>query len=247
MLKVIIIDDEPKARRVLTALLEQNCPSVHIIDLAEDVPMAVKLINKHQPDLVFLDIEMPGYTGFQLLDFFEKIDFHIIFTTAYRDYALQAFQVSAIDYLLKPIEIEPLKKAVEKVEHQLQATDQQRRLEVLKANLNPNGCVKKIALPVADGFVFVEPEDIIYLKADGSYTNIFLADGRNLLVTKKIKAFIAILNHPCFFKSHRSYLINLNRVKQYIRNDGGYILMSNGDRVSLSRDRKEDFINSVST
>ncbi len=247
MLKAIIIDDEPKARRVLCALIEQNCSNVQILATAEDVPEAVKQINKYKPDLIFLDIEMPGFTGFQLLDFFENVDFQIIFTTAYSEYALQAFQVSAVDYLLKPIEITDLKLAIEKVEKQQKVVDQNMHLEALKANLNPNGNLKKVALPVADGFVFVEPEDVIYLQADGSYTHILLADGQKLLVTKKIKTFDQILNHPCFFKTHRSYLVNLNRIQQYVRQDGGYIIMSNGDRVSLARDRKDEFLTTISS
>ncbi len=246
MLKTIIVDDEPKARRIMCALLEKHCPEVEILGTADDVPEAVKLINKTKPDLVFLDIEMPGFTGFQLMDFFEQVDFQIIFTTAYSEYALQAFQVSAIDYLLKPIEVSALKEAVQKAIKQQEATSQDQRLEALAANLNPSGAIKKIALPVADGFMFVEPEDVLYLQADGSYTNIHLVDGQQFLVTKKIKEFVRILNHPCFFKTHRSFLINLNQIKQYVRTDGGYIIMANGDQVTLARDRKDEFLGAIS-
>jgi two-component system LytT family response regulator len=247
MLRTIIVDDEPKARRIMCTLVEQHCEDIQVLGTTDDVPSAVKMINKLQPDLVFLDIEMPGYTGFQLLDFFEEVNFQIIFTTAYSEYAIQAFQVSAIDYLLKPIEITPLRNAVKKAMDQQMVLDQNGKIEALKANLNPNGTIKKVALPVADGLILVEPEDILYLKADGSYTNILLADGQRLLVTKKIKEFDRILKHPCFFKSHRSFLINLNRIKQYIRHDGGYIVMSNGDQVSLARDRKDEFLTTIST
>lgn len=247
MLKTIIVDDEPKARRIMCALIEQHCPDLEILGTADDVPSAVKLINKTKPDLVFLDIEMPGFTGFQLMDFFETVDFQIIFTTAYSEYALQAFQVSAIDYLLKPIEVSALKDSVEKALKQQESLNQDQRLEALAANLNPNGAIKKIALPVADGFMFVEPEDVLYLKADGSYTNIYLVDGQKFLVTKKIKEFVRILNHPCFFKTHRSYLINLNQIKQYVKNDGGYIVMGNGDQVTLARDRKDEFLGAISS
>lgn len=246
MLKTIIVDDEPKARRIMCALLEKHCDEVEILGTADDVPEAVKLINKTKPDLVFLDIEMPGFTGFQLMDFFETVDFQIIFTTAYSEYALQAFQVSAIDYLLKPIEVSALNEAVQKAIKQQEAIGQDQRLEALAANLNPSGAIKKIALPVADGFMFVEPEDVLYLQADGSYTNIHLVDGQQFLVTKKIKEFVRILNHPCFFKTHRSYLINLNQIKQYVRTDGGYIIMANGDQVTLARDRKDEFLGAIS-
>lgn len=246
MLKALIIDDEAKARRILLELLKEYCPQIEIVGEADDVPNAVKAIHKHQPNLVFLDIEMPGYTGFQLLDFFDSVNFEIIFTTAYREYAIQAFQVSAIDYLLKPIQIELLIKAIEKVESQLNAPQINERIDTLKSNLSQEH-ITRIALPVAEGLLFVEVEEIVYLNAEGAYTQIFLDGGKKVLVSKKIKSFEKVLDHPSFFRTHRSYLINLNRVKQYVKQDGGYIVMDNNDSVNLARERKEDFLKAYST
>ncbi|MEM7659234.1 MAG: LytTR family DNA-binding domain-containing protein [Bacteroidota bacterium] len=244
-MKAIIIDDEPRARAVLRTLLEENCPEVEILAEAEDVPEAVKAINKHHPDIIFLDIEMPGYSGFELMDFFSEINFQIIFTTAYSEYAVQAFQVSAIDYLLKPIQIDQLLHAVQKAKEKLNHSQTLEKLEALKSNLNSDGQIKKIALPVANGLLFVETEDIIYLKAEGSYTQIHLVQGPKLLVSRKLKEFEKLLSNPSFFKSHRSYLINLNHVKQYVRQDGGYIVMKNDDVVSIAKDRKDALLEAI--
>lgn len=241
MLKAIIIDDEARARRILEALLEEYCPEVEVLDSVGDVPEAVKSINKHEPNLVFLDIEMPGYNGFQLLEFFGEVNFEIIFVTAYSEYALNAFQVSALDYLLKPIQINLLVKAVEKASQKLENPQFNERVETLKENLKQE-FISRVALPIQEGLIFVDVDDIIYLKADGSYTNIFLNDGKTILVSKKLKTFEEVLNHPQFFRPHRSYLINLNHVSQYIRQDGGYIIMDNEGTVDISKDKKNDFL-----
>ncbi len=245
--KAIIVDDEAKARRILEVLINENCPEVDIVDIAEDVPTAVKSINKHKPNLVFLDIEMPNYTGFQLFDFFEKPDFEVIFTTAYSDYAVKAFEVSAIGYLLKPIEIEQLVQVVNKYKNlKNKELSLQKRLEVLKINIgNEDQGVQKIALPVSDGLLFVAVEELLYLKADGSYTEIYMVGANKILVSKNLKEFEGLLSNSLFFKAHRSYIINLSRVKQWVRGDGGYLIMENGDEVSLSKERREDFIKSI--
>ncbi len=241
MLRIIIIDDEAKARRILEGILKEYCTNIEIVATAGDVPSAVKEIQAHQPDLIFLDIEMPKYTGFQLFDFIKDVNFDIIFTTAYSEYALQAFQVSAIDYLLKPIQIDLLVKAVEKVQKQHNPIQMKEKVEALKSNVEQE-FVQRIALPVSEGLIFVEIKNIVYLHADGSYTNIILNDGKKILISKNIKSFEDILKNPVFFRTHRSYLINLNHVRQYIRQDGGYIVMDNGDSVDISKERKDDFI-----
>lgn len=239
MLRAIIIDDEARSRKLLQTLIEEYCESVEVRALADDVPSGVQAINREEPDLVFLDIEMPGYTGFQLLDFFEDINFEIIFTTAYKEYALQAFQVSAIDYLLKPIQIDQLLRAVGRVEKRIHQAFQQQRMAALRENLQQEGLVSKIALPVSDGLFFVDVSNIIYLCAERSYCNVYLADGNQMLVSRNLKEFEEMLQHPFFFRSHRSFLINLNYVEQFVKKDGGYITMSNGDMVNISRDRRD--------
>jgi two-component system LytT family response regulator len=241
MLKAIIIEDETKARRVLEELIKEYCPDIEILASLDSVPEGVKAISKYQPNIVFLDIEMPQYNGFQLFDFVEEINFEVIFTTAYQEYAIQAFEVSAIAYLLKPIQIEKLIQAIEKVKEKNHAQQSKERIQVMKSALGQEK-VSKIALPISEGFLFVELNDIMYLTAEGSYTTIFLRDGRKFLVSKNVKSFEDVFHHSFFFRPHRSYLINLNAVKQFVRQDGGYILMENGDSVSLSKDKKDDFL-----
>lgn len=242
-LKCVIIDDEPLARAMLNAILEENCPDVQVIGQAEDVLSGLKAIQQLQPDLVFLDIEMPGYSGFQLLDFFERIDFQIVFTTAHSEFALRAFQVSAVDYVLKPLQIDAIVRAVEKA-RLLSAKPEQNRasLEALRINLKDNSRSNRIALPVAGGLMFVQSEDIVSLEADGAYTKIVLEDGSKLLISKKLKEFEDVLTHnKLFFRTHRSHMINFKFVKQFNRRDGGVIILENDQEILLAKERKEEF------
>lgn len=241
-MKVIIIEDEVRSQQVLHNLLRQYCENVEVVGIAADVPEGVKLINRHQPDLVFLDVEMPGYTGFQLLDFFDHIDFDIIFTTAYQDYALRAFQVSAVDYLLKPIQIPQLIKAVEKVE-KLNISKQHNRahLEVLKGNQQQTH-FQKIALSIAESILFVNADDIIYLVAEGAYTNVYLTtSNKKMTISKNLTYFEKTLTHPQFFRAHRSAIINTNHVKEFIRKDS-CLVFNNGHQLVIPKDKKEDLL-----
>jgi two-component system LytT family response regulator len=237
----VIIDDEAKARRIMETLISDHCPQLKVVATAEDVLTGVKAIQKHKPNIVFLDIEMPGYTGFQLLDFFDDLDFQVIFATAYSEYALQAFQVSAVDYLLKPIQIEQLQAAVDKAIKLSGNSQMKERVSTLKENMESNS-LKKIALPMSNGLTFVPIKEILYLEADGSYTHIYLCTGEKLLVSKKIKEFEGTLNaENQFFRTHRSFIVNIQRIKQYIKQDGGHIVMENDSIVHIARERKDDF------
>jgi two-component system LytT family response regulator len=241
MLKAIIVDDEAKARRILESFITDYCPQLAIAAISEDVPQAVKAIKKFQPDVVFLDIEMPGYNGFQLLEFFEEIDFEIIFTTAYSEFALKAFQVSAVDYLLKPIQIDQLTKAVEKLEKIKGNSLIKERLQTLQANLKEQK-IKKIVVPVSEGSLFVEVNDITHLKAEGSYVNIFLKDGNKILVSKNIKDYETQLTpEEGFYRTHRSYLVNTNYIIN-ISADHSEAVLSNNASVAVARERKQDFV-----
>lgn len=243
MLTTIIIDDEVAARNVLKEMIETLNLPITILAMAEDVPSGVKAINKYNPDFIFLDVEMPVYNGFQLLDFFDKINFDIIFATAYSEYAVKAFQVSAVDYLVKPVQLDYLKTAIERVIQNRNFPKE--RYEVLKKN-NAANELHRLALPITNGLLFVELNDILYIKAEGSYSYFHFSDGRKVLVSKKIKEFESLLiptGH--FFRSHRTYIINLNKIKQYVKSDGGYILMNNGEHIAISRDLKEDFLNKI--
>lgn len=240
MIKAILIDDEAKARRILEALLKEYCTDVEIVATAADVPSGVIAINQHKPDVLFLDVEMPGYTGFQLLDFFRDIDFDIVFTTAHSDYAVQAFRVSAIDFLLKPIQISELIAAVDKVK--AKQGHNKERLTVLKENFKDN-TVKKLALPVAEGLIFADTDTLTHLEADGAYTHFHFDDGKKIVVSKKIKEFEeALTQQSSFFRTHRSYIVNLKKIKQYVKQEGGYVLLENDIQAPLARERKDEFL-----
>ncbi len=239
-MKAIIIDDEERARTALSSLLFEYCKNVEVIDTCSNVPDGVLAINKLRPDLVFLDIEMPEYNGFELLSFFREVDFEIIFVTAYNDYALKAFEVSAVDYVLKPVDIDKLKNAVEKAEKKLNGFDMQVRLDVLKESFKTEQ-FNKIALPVSDGLLFVDTSEIVYLEADGAYTEVWLNNGSKIVVSKKIKFFEDVLDkRPNFFRSHRSYIVNINFIKKYNRSDNA-LTLDNSKTIIISRDRKAEF------
>lgn len=241
MLKAVIIDDEAKARRILESFIADYCPQLQIAGTAPDVVQGVKLIQKENPDIVFLDIEMPGYNGFQLLEFFDEINFEVIFVTAYSEFALKAFQVSAVDYLLKPLQIDQLVNAVEKAEKLRGSSLIKERLETLKANLEARK-IKKIVVPVSEGSLFIDVKEITHLKAEGSYVNIFLEDGNKILVSKNIKDYETQLTvEEGFFRTHRSYLVNINYITSLLP-DSTEATLKNKQTISIARERKNDFL-----
>lgn len=239
-IKAILIDDEERARNTLSSLLANYCPEINVLATCSNVPDGVLAINKHKPDVVFLDIEMPDYNGFELLGFFREIDFDIIFVTAYSEYAVKAFEISAVDYILKPIDIDQLKNSVEKLKQKKLHSQMQEQIELLKESYRGDD-IRKIALSMSNGLTFVEVSDIILLEADGAYTTFYLKDGQKILVSKKLKFYEDILsNRSHFFRTHRSYFININYIKNYSRGENA-ILMDNDFLVTISRDRKQEF------
>ncbi|RMB58595.1 DNA-binding response regulator [Dokdonia sinensis] len=243
-MNVIIIDDEKRARNVLRVLLEEHCPEITTIYEAEDLRSGVALIKEHHPEIVFLDIEMPQHSGLEIVNFIDKdaFQFEIIFTTAYSEYAIKAFQLAAIDYILKPVRPSQVKTAVARAIQFIGKSNINQKLEELKNEMKSEG-FKKIALPVADGIRFEQIEDIVVLEADGMYTNIAMRDGETIVISKPLKHFVNLLQDlPFFYKPHRSYLINIRFIKQYIKSDGGYVRMENGQSVSISKDNRDDFL-----
>ena len=239
-LNAIIVDDEPAACSILRQIISEHCPSIQLIDTAPDVRSAVKLINKHKIDLVFLDIEMPEENGFALFDYFNQPNFEVIFCTAYSEYALQAFEVSAVDYLLKPVSISKLVSAVEKAGKLIGQSQVVQRVNALKDNLGTSK-LQKIALPMADSLVFIQLDDIYFFEADGSYTQVITKNGK-ILVSKKIKEFDELLdNDDRFYRTHRSYLINIQQIQKYNKKDGAMIEFLNGYTVPVAREKVKEF------
>jgi two-component system, LytTR family, response regulator len=231
--KAIIIDDEPMARELLQGMILEYTPTIEIVALCENLPEGVKAINRFHPDIVFLDIEMPGYSGLDLLDFFnnDEINFSIIFVTAYNQYAIQAFKLSAVDYLLKPIESDDLIQSLSLFEKKLTNNN----VQVLKHNLS--SLAKKIAINTANIIVFVNVDDILFFKADGAYTHVVLNDDRDILTSKNLKYFEEVLSgNPKFYRCHKSFIVNIHFISEYVKSDGGYLKVK-GHNVALSVDK----------
>lgn len=245
MIKAIIIDDEPNSRNALYKMVQQYCTNVQLVDTADSIKTGIEAIQAHKPDLVFLDIEFPDQSGFDLLTQIENIDFDVIFTTGHEQYAIKAFKTVAIDYLMKPIDVEELENAVKKVSDKKSKGKQNSHFDVLIQNWKSQND-QQIALSSSEGFIFVKIKDIIYCKGDGAYTYFYIKSGEKITVSKNLKEFEDLLQDHSFFRTHKSYLINLNEMKKYMRGDGGYVIMSNGDSVDVSKRKKEAFLANLS-
>jgi two-component system, LytTR family, response regulator len=238
-IRAIIVDDEERSRRILEKILGEVAPEVEIVSAVSSVPEAVLAINKNNPDVVFLDVEMPEYNGFELINFFREVDFEIIFITAYAEYAIRAFEVSAIDYLLKPIDPIHLRQAVSKIRNKKSAANISKRLELLQESFKTEEFTR-IALPVSDGLLFVEIKNIMTLQADGAYTNVWLKDGSKLLVSKKLIFFETLLKPRLnFCRVHRSHMVNFNFVTRYSKAES-YLKLDNNIVVPVAKERKSE-------
>ncbi len=243
-LRALVVDDEERSRNVLTNYLDDYCVDVQIIGYATNVLDAVKIINKEKPNIIFLDIEMPGGNGFELFDYFEQPDFLVVFVTAYENFAIKAFEVSALDYLTKPIVIKQLVKTVNKAKEQINLKLYAEQIENLKNSLVNDSITKRLALPHSSGVQFLNVEDICFIEADGSYCKIRYNENETL-ASKKLSELEKAINHPKLFKPHRSYLINLSFVKEFNKKDGDIIVMKCGSEIPLSRYRKEEFFERI--
>jgi two-component system LytT family response regulator len=242
MIKAIIVDDEPLCCQSLQLLLEQNCPDVAIVGIYNNGLAALAGIRSQQVDLVFLDVEMPRMSGFEMLEALGPVSFKLIFTTSYDKYALNAFRVSAIDFLLKPIDRKELIAAVEKVRSASETLNNQ-QIELLLQKINhPSRSLTKIALPSIDGLEMVPIETILYGESNDNYTYIFLKNKKKMLVTRSLKEMEELLEEHSFVRVHRSFLVNLNEVERYVRGDGGYVMMSDGKMIDVSRSKKEELL-----
>lgn len=244
MLNTVIIEDEKKSREVLKNLIQSYCPNVNICGMAESVSTGVELIRSVKPDLVFLDIEMQSGSGFDLLERIGKVNFEVIFTTAYEQYALKAIKFSALDYLLKPIDIAELKTAVEKISMRNDRQNENEKVSQLIRNFS-NKQEPKITLSTSDGLVFVLVEDIVRCEAHGAYTIFYFKNRKSIMVSKNLKEFQLLLEDHHFFRIHNSHLINLNEIEKYKKTDGGSVVMSDGSNISISESRRQEFMNLI--
>lgn len=247
-MKVVIIDDESKARSLLHTIISEYCSEIEEIFQAENLLKGIEIIKREEISIVFLDIEMPQHSGLQLFEFLDinDITFEVIFTTAYSDYAIQAFEFSAIDYLLKPLRPNKVKEAVEKAKKALEQNQVQQRLTELKKALSSEK-FNKLALPVEDGVLFVKLEDIFLLEADSMYTQFYLKNDKKMLISKPLKYFTDLLeSKEMFYKPHRSYLVNLQYLQKLVKKEGTYIELENKFLVPVSKDKKDELLKIIS-
>lgn len=247
MIRSIIVDDEKKSRETLKRMITNFCEGVEIIGEAGSVDDAYRLLSVENPDVVFLDVEMPGGNGFTLLEKYKKPPFQVIFTTAHDLYAINAIKFAALDYLLKPVNIKELQEAISKVR---EATEDEeirfRQFDTLKSNLHQEDRqFAKIALPTSTGIDFFDAEDIVRAEAERAYSNFFLKDGRKIMISKPLKEYESLLEECDFFRVHKSHMVNLNHLKRYVKGKGGYVVMDDDSYVDVSVRRKEALLTRI--
>ncbi len=248
MIRALIIEDEQHCIDRLTSLITDRCKdSVLLLGAFTSVEDGKQAIAKHQPDVVFLDVQIKDKTGFDLLQHLNDVKFEVIFTTAFEKYAVQAFKFSAIDYLLKPVDPDDLLRAVDKLKEKLAGGEMSQKLDVLFHNLKSiEGASKRISIPTINGLIFLQVADIIRCQSDVNYTDIFLRDRKKITVARTLKDFEELLIEYNFYRVHNSHLINLAHIKEYNKGKGGYVSMVDGSEVEVSSRRKADFLKSLS-
>lgn len=241
MTKAIIVEDEQKNISVLKKLISDLCPNIEICGTALDAESGYKLIQELKPALVFLDIEMPYGSGFDLLERLKTISFEVIFVTAYNQYALKAFKYNSVDYLLKPIDEQDLVNAVKRAEDRIRNKVSNEHLQQFLKSFK-TASLQKVGLPTHEGYVFIDPSGIIRCEADGAYTNIFYGINNKLMVSKNLKEMEPLLDANIFCRVHHSHIVNLNFVKKYFRGKGGEVEMEDGSIIQVSARKKSDFL-----
>lgn len=242
MLKAVLIDDEADAINALKIILSEYCPNVEIVGMANSALEGIKVINSKKPDILFLDIEMPHGNGFDLLDGLTERNFKIIFTTAYNHYAIKAIKYNALDYLLKPLDIDEVIAVVDKIEKLKESNVETNIKYISLLESIRQSPLKKITLPTNEGIEVFNLDDVIKVEADGSYTKIFLKNKKTIFVSKILKEIEDLLHQQTFFRAHNSFLINLDHIARYLNKDGGYIEMIDGSLIPLSRRKKIEFL-----
>ena len=243
-----MIDDEQNCLKMLEWELKTHCPEVEIVRTCNTGKAGLKAIMEESPDLVFMDIEMPYLNGFEVLELIPEITFDLIFVTAYDQFAVKAFKSSATDYLLKPVDGEDLRRAVDKVLQRQRRSENTENIRFLLKQIEDsrNGKVERIAIPTTEGIDYVKLEEIIYCESDNNYCTVWLKNGNKLVVARSIKSIEEMIDADFFFRTHNRYLVNLREVSSYNKIDGGYLVLSNGNRADVARSRKTRLLESLS-
>lgn len=249
MIKAVLVEDEVKSLKALETMLQPYNNIIKIEGTYSSPLDALQAIIKHPPDLVFLDIEMPKMNGFQLLEQVKDISFNVIFTTAYDQFAVQAFKYSAAGYLLKPIDADDLKATILKIESAEVKKLLPAQMDILRNSLLGMRSIKeqKVALPTPDGLLFVPMQDIVRCESDSNYTTVFFSNRDKLLICKTLKEIEELLGEEHFLRVHQSHLINMNFIRQFIKSDGGYLLLNDKTEIPIARSKKDFFINKCNT
>jgi two-component system LytT family response regulator len=246
MITATIVDDEPDCCESLVVLLERYCPEVKVLDICYSAETAIQSIKEQEPQILFLDIEMPFINGFELLEKLGNINFELIFTTSYDQYAIKAIRHSALDYLLKPVDREELQKAVQKAAQRNQHSFPQQLDMLLQKIKHPAVPVNKIAIPTMEGFHLLAVDSIISCESDNNYTCLFLKAKNKIIASRSLKEMEEILEDYPFVRIHNSHIVNINEVEKYIKGEGGYLIMSDGSNINVSRSRKELLLKKLS-
>lgn len=242
MIKAIIVDDEKDGAEVLQFLVQQNCSQVQVISMEHSVESAISSIQKMKPDLVFMDIEMPTGTGFDVIQNTNEVGYETIFITAYEHYAIKAFKTNAIDYLLKPVDVDELINAVKNAEKRINTSNKNNNAAIEALILNAIQKSKKISIPSQNGILWVDLDDIIRFEADSNYSHVYIKNKKKITVAKTLKSFEDQLSDTIFCRVHSAHLINLNEIEKYIKGDGGALILKDGSNVPVSRANKIDLM-----
>lgn len=247
MIRCILIDDETNSLEMMEWLLKTYCPDVQVDAMCDSAQLGIESIRRYKPDVVFLDIEMPHMNGFDMLEQFDTLDFDVVFCTAYDQFAIKAFKYSALNYLLKPVDPDDLQETVRRIEAK-KSVPTRAQIELLMQGLQQvqKSGVSRIALTTGDGLLFVSTNDILYCQAESNYTSVVLADGKKIVVSKVLKDIEEALAGPDFYRVHNSFLVNINRIQKFVRGDGGYVVMEDGADISISRSRRQEFMDRFS-
>lgn len=243
MIRCILVDDETNALEMMEWLLRTYCPEVEIAAMFSSAEEGIEAVRRLKPDVVFLDIEMPRMNGFDMLEQFDKLTFDVVFCTAYDQFAIRAFKYSALNYLLKPVDPDDLKATIQRIaERKALPTREQFELLLQHIQHPVKSTPQRIALTTGDGMIFVPTADIIYCEAESNYTKVALTNGKKIIVSKVLKDIDEALEGPDFCRVHSSFLININRIRKYVRGDGGYLLMDDDTSIPISRSRRQEFM-----
>ncbi len=246
MIEAILIDDEHFGRQALANALNKYCPQVNLLAQCETPQQGIETIRKLKPQLVFLDVQMPGMSGFDVLNQLQPIDFQVIFVTSYDRYAIKAIRFSAVDYLLKPLDIDDLVQAVTRANERIADHNTTHQVGSILHNVTQSSeAIEQVAVPTLEGIDFIKTKEIIYCAAEGGYTNIFLHDGSTQLISRTLKDFDILLRDSGFCRVHHNSLINLKHIQKYIKGEGGYVILTNDHHVDISRRKKDEFLSQL--